>query len=391
MSDDSVMIVAAEASSAAFAVRLLESWKKTRPNIRVFGVGSSEMESLGFERLGKSEEMAVVGAAEIITHYKHLKAVFNRLVEEAAKRRPRVVVVMDYPEFNLMLSKKLHRLGIPVVYYISPQIWAWRQGRVKTIQRYCKKVFLLFPFEKKFYDRHQVTSEFVGHPVLDELDPTLFDEARRLENRRRCGIEDKDIVLGLMPGSRRLELKQHFAIQLEVARILMKKHSQMKLLILCAPSFSREDLLPYLEDFGFPYIIQKDDPLRMINLTDLVLVASGTATLMVGLLRKPMVIMYKMKWLTGWIARILVRGTKFFGLVNLILDREVVPERWQAQASPSILAHELDRYLVDPGYRQQVIQDLSKLPQYLGEKGATDRVVKSLEEFFVEKQPESKS
>jgi lipid-A-disaccharide synthase len=123
--------------------------------------------------------------------------------------------------------------------------------------------------------------------VLDELDPFLYDETRRLENRRRCGIEDKDIVLGLMPGSRRLELKQHFGIQLEVARILMRKHSEVKLLILCAPSFSREDLLPYLEDFGFPYIIQKDDPLRMINLTDLVLVASGTATLMVGLLKSP--------------------------------------------------------------------------------------------------------
>lgn len=218
MNSQSVMIVAAEASSAAFAIRLLESWKKHGRNIHAFGVGSQDMENLGFERLGKSEEMAVVGAAEIISQFRLLKSVFDRLVEEAARRRPRVVIVMDYPEFNLMLSKKLHALGIPVVYYISPQIWAWRQGRVKTIRKYCRKVFLLFPFEKKFYDAHQVSSEFVGHPVLDELDPKLFDEEHRLNSRRRCGIQDSDIVLGLMPGSRRMELKQHMAIQLEVAR-----------------------------------------------------------------------------------------------------------------------------------------------------------------------------
>lgn len=383
MNSQSVMIVAAEASSAAFAIRLLESWKKHGRNIHAFGVGSQDMENLGFERLGKSEEMAVVGAAEIISQFRLLKSVFDRLVEEAARRRPRVVIVMDYPEFNLMLSKKLHALGIPVVYYISPQIWAWRQGRVKTIRKYCRKVFLLFPFEKKFYDTHQVNSEFVGHPVLDELDPKLFDEEHRLNSRRRCGIQDSDIVLGLMPGSRRMELKQHMAIQLEVARILMRKHDNLKILILCAPTFSREDLLPYLEDFGFPYIIQKDDPLRMINLTDIVLVASGTATLMVGLLKKPMVIMYKMKWLTGLIAKLLVRGTRFFGLVNLILDREVVPERWQTQVEPASLAQELEKYLLDPEYRKRVVQDLGQLQQSLGDRGATERVVKSLEEYFI--------
>lgn len=378
----SVMIVAAEASSAAYAIRILKLWKKQNKNIHAFGVGSQDMENIGFERLGKSEEMAVVGASEIIAQYKHLKKVFDRLVEEATRRRPKVVIVMDYPEFNLMLSKRIHALGIPVVYYISPQIWAWRQGRVETIKKYCQKVFLLFPFEKKFYDKHHVNSEFVGHPVLEELNPDFFDTKKRLEQRRRCGIKDDEIVLGIMPGSRRLELKQHFAIQLDAARILMRKYPQLRLLILCAPTFKPEQLHPYLEDFRFPYMLQKEDPFHMIHLTDLMLVASGTATLMVGLLRKPMVIMYKMTWLTGMFARIFIRGAKYFGLVNLILDREVVPERWQGQVTPEKIAAELEKYLVDPDYRDKVIQDLSQLEKYLGERGATERVARSLEEYL---------
>lgn len=378
---NSVMIVAAEASSVAYAQRLLEHWKSEGKKIQAFGVGSPEMENLGFERLGKSEEMAIVGAAEIINHYPLLRSVFDRLVEEAAKRRPQVVIVMDYPEFNLMLSKKLHKMGIPVVYYISPQVWAWRQGRVKTIKKYCRKVFLLFPFEVPFYTKHQVPNEFVGHPILDELDPKYLDPNWVRIERQRVGLSDQDIVLGLMPGSRRLELKQHFAIQLEVAKNLSKKFPQLKIVILTAPTFDREKLMPYLEDFRLPYIILKKEPFDMIALTDYVLVASGTATLMVGLLQKPMVIMYRMNALTALLAKMIVRG--FFGLVNLILGREVVPERFQEKANAEHLTALLEEMISSPEKTQNIKQDLALLSSQLGERGATKRVAKSLEEFFV--------
>lgn len=377
-----VMIVAAEASSVTYAQRLIESWKAQGQDIHTFGVGSLEMEKLGFERLGKSEEMAVVGAAEIIAHYKDLKAVFNRLVEEAAKRRPRVVIVMDYPEFNLMLAKKMHALGIPVVYYISPQVWAWRQGRVKTIQKYCKKVFVLFPFEVAFYQEHNVPCEFVGHPLLDELDEKFFDPVYRKTHRNQCGIQDNEVVLGLMPGSRRLELKQHLQIQLDVARELSKKYANLKILILVAPNFSKEQIQEQLEDFRLPYILLKDEPFRMIHLCDVMLAASGTATLQVGLLQKPMVIMYRVKWLTGIFIRVMVHGTKFMGLVNLILGREVVPERFQSEANVAELTKQVDRYLADPVYMQKVTDELGQLRQHLGDKGATKRVALALEEFL---------
>ncbi|AHZ84050.1 lipid-A-disaccharide synthase [Bdellovibrio bacteriovorus] len=381
---DQVLIVAAEASSVTYAQRILEAWKAQGRKVHAFGVGSQDMEDIGFERLGKSEEMAVVGAAEIISAYSHLKSVFDSLVAEAEKRRPKVAIVMDYPEFNLMLAKKLHALGIPVVYYISPQVWAWRKGRVKTIKKYCKKVFVLFPFEVPFYEEHGVPVEFVGHPLLDELDERLIDDLEyRKNHRNQCGIRDSEIVLGLMPGSRRLEVKQHLDIQLDAARILSKKFPNLKVLILTAPTFTKEYMQDRLENFRLPYMLLKDEPFRMIHLVDMMLVASGTATLQVGLLKKPMVIMYKMKWLTGVFAKLFVRGTKYFGLVNLILNKEAVPELFQSEVTAENLAAELERYVLDKKYHDSVVSDLGQVRQYLGDKGATQRVVKALEEYFV--------
>lgn len=380
---DQVLIIAAEASSVTYAQRILETWKKQGRKIHAFGVGSQDMEKLGFERLGKSEEMAVVGLAEVIAHYSHLKSVFDNLVAEAEKRRPKVAIVLDYPDFNLRLAEKLHGLGIPVVYYISPQVWAWRKGRVHAIKKYCKKVFVLFPFEVPFYEEHGVPCEFVGHPLLDEMDERLiYDPAFLKTHRNQCGIRDDEIVLGLMPGSRHSELKQHFQIQLDTARILSKKHPNLKILILTAPTFDKEKMQEYLEDFRLPYILLKDEPFRMIHLVDIMLVASGTATLQVGLMKKPMVIMYKVKWLTGVLAKLIVRGTKYFGLVNLILGKEAVPERFQSDVNPEHLASLVDRYISEPDYRSQVVGDLEQLRQHLGAKGATQRVVSALDEFL---------
>lgn len=378
----SVMIVAAEASSALFAQRLIEHWQKQGRDLKTFGVGTESMEALGFERLGKSEEMAVVGAAEIIEAYSHLKSVFNRLLEEAEKRRPRVVIVMDYPEFNLMLSKKLHALGIPVVYYVSPQVWAWRKGRVLTIKKYCRKVLLLFPFEVPFYQSKEVPFDFVGHPILDEMDPKYLTPQYRELHRSRYGIQEHEVVVGLMPGSRRGEIRQHLEIQLEVARRMHREFPQVRVLLMVAPTLTKEYLQERIGDLKFPIMIIKDEPFEMIHLADLVLAASGTATLMVGLLEKPMVIMYKMKWLTGVFARLVVHGVKFFGIVNLILNREVVPERWQSGTEPEKLFELMARYIREPEYKAAVVKDLKSLRSHLGDLGATRRVSESLEEFL---------
>lgn len=376
-----VMIIAAEASSAHYALKLMQYWREHGKDYSYFGVGSDAMEDFGFERLGKSEEMAVVGAAEIFAHYSELKAIFNNLVQQASVRRPNVVILMDYPEFNLMLAKKLHAMGIKSVYYISPQVWAWRKGRVNTIKKYCDKAFLLFPFEAEFYKSRNVPHEFVGHPLLDEFDESLLDTSRNQFNKEKYGVRSNEKIIALMPGSRRGELNQHFEIQLEVARRLLKKHDHLRLAILVAPTIKKEQITERLENFKSPYILLQDDPNKMISMTDYVLVASGTATLMVGLLQKPMVIMYRLKWLTGVFGKLFIK-IKYFGLVNLILDKEVVPERKQEQANPDELFKLMDRYITDPEYTKSVVNELKKLPEYLGEKGATARVAKSLETYL---------
>lgn len=378
----SVMIVAAEASSALFAQRLIEYWQAEGRELDLFGVGTKEMEQLGFERLGKSEDMAVVGAAEIIEAYGALKIVFNKLVSEAETRRPRVAIVLDYPEFNLMLAKKLHALGIPVVYYVSPQVWAWRKGRVETIKKYCRKVLLLFPFEVPFYQEKGVEYDFVGHPILDEIQEKYYDPVYRKTHRNHCSLQDDEIVIGLMPGSRRGEVKQHLAIQLEVARRLYKNFEKIRFVLMVAPTLEQDYIREAMGDIGFPIMVVKDEPFEMINLCDFILAASGTATLMVGLLEKPMVVMYKMKFMTGLIAKLFVRGVKFFGIVNLIYDREVVPERWQSGTHPDELYKLMARYIEDQAYTTKVRADLHALRTKLGDKGATKRVAASLEEFL---------
>lgn len=376
----SVMIVAAEASSALFAERLLQYWRKEKRQVEAFGVGTREMEALGFERFGKAEEMAVVGIVEAIRHYTFLRGIFNKLLEEAERRRPKVVVLLDYPEFNLMLAKRLHAMGIPVVYYVSPQVWAWRQGRVHKIKRYCREVLLLFPFEVDFYRKHGVPHRFVGHPLLDEIAPELLDPKWQALRRTQCGFGVDDIVIGLMPGSRRMEIENLFPLQLAVARRLCKEDPRVRILILTAPTVEKEQLHPYLEDVRFPYVLMKDDPPRMIALTDYILAASGTATLMVGLLKKPMVIMYRVNALTAFIGRRIVKG--FFGLPNLILGREVVPERFQEAATEDHLFDLMRSYLRDPDLVARTREDLAQLHTQLGERGATVRVAEALREYL---------
>lgn len=380
MSRPEVMIVAAEASSGLYALRLLQHWKKEGRDVHAFGAGTADMEALGFERIGKSEEMAVMGIAEIVSHYGFLKGIFDKLVAEAARRRPKVVILMDYPEFNLMLSKKLHELGIPVVYYIAPTVWAWRKGRVKTLRKYCDNVFLLFPFEVPFYQKTGTPHEFIGHPLLDEMDPQLEDPQWRRTQRQQRGIQDDEILIGLMPGSRRLEIKHLFPLQIEVARQLAKKHDKVRIMVLTAPTIQREQLQDYLEDAKFPFLMVKDDPFKMIAMTDYMLATSGTATLQVGLLKKPMVIMYKVSWLTAVIGRLVLPG--LFGMPNLVLGRMVVPEFFQWDCTFDKIFNAMDSYLTDPVKAEKTREELGQVRFLLGDRGATVRVAKSLEKYL---------
>ncbi|MFN7454208.1 MAG: lipid-A-disaccharide synthase [Pseudobdellovibrionaceae bacterium] len=380
-----VMVVAAEASSALYAERLLDHWLQEKKDVHCFGVGTASMEAKGFERLGKSEEMAVVGIAEVLENYSLLKSVFDSLVEEAKKRRPQFVLVLDYPDFNLRLAKEMKILGIPVVYYVSPQVWAWRKGRIQQIKEYCDQVLLLFPFEKEFYEQAGMKHAVVGHPVVDELKAQNQSSDYRKMHRKRYGLTDDQVVIGLMPGSRPSELKLNFPTQVEAARLLYKKYSNVKIVVLCAPTVDRQVLQTYLEEVRFPFQIIKDEPFEMIHLVDFMIATSGTATLMVGLLEKPMVIMYKLKWLTWALAKVLVRGVKWIGLPNLILQKEAVPEMIQQEASPENLVKQIGEWIDSAEKAEAVRRDLRNIRGRLGSEGVTVKVAQILESYFTHK------
>lgn len=379
-----ILIVAAEASSVLYAQRLLEEWRKQHIDLHAFGIGSREMEKLGFEIVGRSEELAVVGFKEVIAHFPKIKSVFDALVALAKERRPKLILLLDYPDFNLRLAKKMKALNLPVVYYISPQIWAWRTGRVKIIKKIIDRMLVVFPFEEGFYKKHGVDVTFVGHPLLEEITEDLRDTEMRNRRRNRFGVLEKDLVLGLMPGSRRSELKNHLHTQIEAAKKLQEKYPQLRLMLLVAPGLDREKLREALPPDSPPITIMQMAPFEMLQVCDLVLCASGTATLMTGLMHVPMVIMYKMNLVSSWIAKTLVRSTPFFGMVNLILGREVVPERFQERASVENLVKELSQFIDSQTLRQKVVSDLEGLDSLLGNKGAAARVTEVVKEYLID-------
>jgi lipid-A-disaccharide synthase len=380
----SVLIVAAETSSCLYAQRLLEHWRANNKQVKAFGIGNQAMVNLGFEAIGRSEELAVVGVSEIIKHWGKIKEAFNGLISEAEKRKPDFILLMDYPEFNFKLARKLKERGFKVVYYISPQLWAWRKSRIKLVKKYIDQMLVLFPFEVDFYKKHGVDVEWVGHPLVDELSAKYFEQESVSFLRGKFGIRPGEHVLGLMPGSRKSELKHHFELQLAVAKKLSEEIKNLRVVILVAPDFAADDLKVWVKDSNLSLVFAKDEPFNMISLCDTILVASGTATLMVGLLQKPMVIMYRMSSLSAQIAKWFVKDTPFFGMVNLVVGKKISEELFQEQASVQNLVAELKKLILNNDQRNVTIENLKQVRKVLGHTGATKNVAVALERFFAQ-------
>jgi lipid-A-disaccharide synthase len=307
-----------------------------------------------------------------------IRSVYHALLEEVALKKPSFALLLDYPDFNLRLARDLKKMGVRVVYYISPQVWAWRTGRVKQIARDISKMLVLFPFEKDFYKSRGVDSEFVGHPALDELNPEWLNAKFQSEERVRLGMNSAGPTLGLMPGSRNSEIQHHLEVQVRAAEKLRLTIPNLNVVLLLAPSLNLAKTKNLLVQLGSDINIIQSNPMRMISAVDVILCASGTATLMVGLIEKPMVIMYRM----NWVAKKLVKHTKFFGMVNLVMDRLIVPELFQEKAYPELMALELAKLFGETPDRTEMVENLKKMKVALGSKGATLRVAQAIEPFF---------
>lgn len=380
---DSVLIVSAEPSSTLYALRLIQHWKKNGQQVSCFGIGDQEMVREGFDAIARSEDLAVVGLVEVIEHWGVIKKAFYDVLEEVEKRKPKFALLLDYPGFNLRLAKRLKKSGVKVIYYISPQIWAWRQGRVKQIKENINRVLTIFPFETEFYKKHGVEVDFVGHPLLDEISKIDVSQQTLSDEREKLGLNHNDKVLALMPGSRRSEISHHLEVQLKTAEKLCRDYPEVKPVLLVAPGINKDQLEKSVKEMTkLEVLLLSKEPFEMIRLSDLVLCASGTATIMVGLLEKPMVIMYRMKPLTALLAKMLVGKNSSFGMVNLILGEKVIPECFQEEAEPQNLSKLLRKYISNDKHRMVTVEKLKELKNRLGSEGATTRVAQSLERYF---------
>lgn len=367
-----LLVAAGEASGDLHAARAITALRARGGKLEVFGLGGDELAGAGTELLAHSSEIAVVGIVEVLKVLKQARRIFAQLVDAARERRPDVALLVDSPEFNLRLAKELKALGIPVVYYISPQLWAWRKGRVEQVRRRVDRMLVLFPFEVDFYREHGIEAQHVGHPLVDEVPvlPQAWD--RPLEGPLR---------LALLPGSRRSELAALLAPMLEAAA-LIGANRPVRVRVIRAPTISRAELEAAMVALGHEVEIVDQDRFAVIADSHLALCASGTATLEVGLLGTPMIVAYRLKRWSYLLGKAMVR-LPHYTLVNLVLEERVVPELIQDQATGPVIARQAEALLDDPSRLAAMRERLGELRLRLGPPGASTQVAAVLDEMLV--------
>jgi lipid-A-disaccharide synthase len=294
--------------------------------------------------------------------------ILRELKKSLDRERPDLVILIDLPDFNLRLAKIAHRRDIPILYYISPQIWAWRPKRVKGIAQWVKKMVVLFPFEVPLYETAGVDVEWVGHPLLDIVKPTLPKEVAF----ERFGLDPKRRTIALLPGSRPDEVRRLLPPLLGSAQLLQEETPDLQFIIPLAPGILAETISPWMRNISVPVKVVEGRTYDVMNISELLITASGTATLEAAILGKPMVIVYKVSFLSYWIGRALIQ-VDHIGLVNLVAGKAIVPELIQHEVNPQKIAQEALRILRDPILRQRMTEAMTGERQSLGEPGAAER------------------
>ena len=363
-----IMLVVGEASGDMHGANLVKALLKRDPNLTFFGVAGDQLQRTPFEAVFTVAKLTGMGLLELAGNIKNIIAAYRLLRRALRTRRPSLLILIDFPEFNLRLAKLAKKLRVPVLYYISPQIWAWRRGRIHQIAQAVDRMAVVFPFEVKLYERHQVPVEFVGHPLLDLVHVTQDRDAAL----RDIGLQRGKSVIALLPGSRRKEIAYHLPVMVDAAAKL-KRLEQAQFFCVRANTLDRAELQKELDRAGFLIPIVEAGRYNAVNAADLVWAASGTATLETALLEKPMIVLYRVSWVTYWLARLLVK-IKYIGIANIIAGKAIVPELVQSDLSPERLVHESQAILNDDDARAKMIANLSKLRDQLGSPGAAYRV-----------------
>ena len=382
-----VFVIAGEASGDLHGSNLIRALKSRLPQARFVGIGGPKMEEAGLELLFPSSELAVVGVVEVIGHIRPILKAFGRTTAWLRKERPDLLILIDYPEFNLQVAGRAKKLGIPIFYYISPQVWAWRQGRVKKLRRLVDRMAVILPFEKAFFRSRGMEVSFVGHPLLD----VVKAEVSKAEFCRMAGLNPERPIVGLVPGSRKSEISRLFPVMAGAAERIFQDRQNVQFVVPLAPSLDPG----ILESFNCPITISfTTDPHRQLQTekspnhqiirvvqgqtydaiaaSDLILAASGTVTLEAAILGTPMVVTYKVSLITCLLGKCLIK-VPFASLVNLVAGRRVVTEIIQQDVTPERLSQEALSLLRDDAGRENMIKDLKEVKNALGGSGAAER------------------
>jgi lipid-A-disaccharide synthase len=368
-----IVIVAGEASGDLHGAGLVEALRRQAPQLGFSGMGGLRMRSAGVRLLADAAETAVVGASELWEKRRVLRTALRTLREHLAEAKPALLICIDFPDFNLLLARTAYRLGIPVCYFISPQVWAWRRGRVRTIRRRVRKMLVLFPFEEALYRGAGVDVAFVGHPLLD----TLATVPSRERCREQLGIRDEARILGVLPGSRAAEIRRHLPLLLDAAAQIRAEEPGVGVVVGLGDTADRRAVEAVVAEAQVPVQVVQGRTPEVMRAADFLLAVSGTVTLEAAILGTPMLITYRLGLLSYWIARTLIR-VRFVGLPNLVAGEGIVPELLQDDATPGRLAATALEVLRSPDRYARMRAALAEVRRRLGEPGAVERAAQEI-------------
>ena len=377
MSEKKILIVAGEASGDLHASNLIKELKKINPNPEIFGIGGDRMRQAGVELIFHIDRLSFMGFAEVIKNLKLVRKVFKTMKDVLDNRRPDLVILVDYPGFNLKFAQRVKEKGIRVAYYISPQIWAWGGKRLDKIKKLVDKMIVIFPFEKDIYKNAGVDVEFVGHPLLEVVRPHLTEE----EFKRRFDIKEKEILIGLLPGSRWQEVSKILPIMLDSVLILKSSIRNLKVALGLAPTIEKEKIQALLNQTKVEVTIIEGLTYDLMKYSHLLLVTSGTATLESAILGTPLIVLYKTSFLTYSLARSLVK-IPHIALVNVVAGKKIVPEFVQYHAKPQLIALEANEILENRERYEIVKEELNKVKEKLGEPQASKKAAEIINEML---------
>lgn len=366
-----VLIVAGEASADLHGAHLVRAMKRQAPSLRISGIGGKHMEEAGVKILVPASEMAVVGLTEVLSRLHGIAKAYLKLKNLLKNNSPDLLILIDYPDFNMLLAALAKRYEIPVLYYISPQVWAWRTGRVKKLARRVDRMAVILPFEEDFYRKRGLDVEYVGHPLLDSI-PNQLDKDEIIA---KLGLKNAYPVLGLLPGSRREEIRNLLPFMVKAAQILSSHYPHVRCVLPVAPTVSADLVQSFLTQSHVEISLSRLGVYETLKACDLALVASGTATLEAAIMEVPMVLVYRVSPITFWVAK-RVAKVSHIGLVNLVAGEGVVPELIQDDLTPDRLADEALQILKDGQKRENMIKALTRVRERLGGGGASEKTAR---------------